>query len=60
MVYMQEEKFEKKGKVHEKKKKEKGKKGTRDKKEKLPTTADEKETKSQVGYSSHRIESRLP
>lgn len=52
MVCMQEEKFEKKGKVYKKKKKGKGKKGTRDKKEKLPTTADEKETKvSRVGYS---------
>lgn len=47
MVYMQEEKFEKKGKsIQEKKKKEKKReKRTRDKKEKLPTAADEKETK---------------
>lgn len=51
MVCMQEESLRKKGKVYKKKKKEKGKKGTRDEKEKV-TIADEKETKSQVGYSS--------
>lgn len=53
MVYMQEESWRKREKYTRKKKQEgKRKKGTRDKKEKLPATADEKETKSQVGYSS--------